>query len=62
MTYMESGIFEKFSEISRKSCPGSDALVGAAATILCWGVTLGRKDNWENDRVGSKKQVGAPCF
>ena len=23
---------------------------------------MGRKDNWENDRVGSKKQVGAPCF
>lgn len=68
MTYMESGIFEKFSEIIGGtlswSCRvlGSDALVGAAATILYWGVTLRRKNNWENDRVGSKKQMEAPCF
>lgn len=53
-----------FLKLAEWSCHvlGSDALAGAAATILYWGVTLRRKDNWGNDRVGSKKQVGAPCL
>lgn len=53
-----------FLKLAEWSCHvlGSDALAGAAATILYWGVTLRRKDNWGNDRVGSKKQVGALCL